>query len=142
MEAFKASEVLDMLLQKLRQPYSKSPEPMQAQQYPFPNSNGNGSIDEQNAAMTLGLLSSGGVSPNPQIQNANQQQGNMGGGLESYFANSMGQDQPFGGIIGAQSAANGPNSFSGILTDFGGQMNLDWVSQGSPSLPWLANTTY
>jgi hypothetical protein len=128
MEAFKASEVLDVLLQKLRQPYGKSPGPVQAQQYPFPNSNANGSIDEQNAAMTLGLLSSGGVSPNPQTQNVNQQQGNMGGGLESYFANSMGQDQSFGGIFGAQSAANAPNSFSGILTDFGGQMNLDWVS--------------
>jgi hypothetical protein len=138
MEAFKASEVLDMLLQKLRLPYGKSPGQLQAQQYPFPNTtgDGNGSMDEQNAAMTLGLLSAGGVSPNPQMQNVNQQQNSMIGGFESVFSNSMGQDQPYGGVFGAQGAPNASNTFNSMfgngVADFGG-MNLDWVSLLPPS---------
>jgi hypothetical protein len=138
MEAFKASEVLDMLLQKLRLPYGKSPGQLQAQQYPFPNTtgDGNGSMDEQNAAMTLGLLSAGGVSPNPQMQNLNQQQNSMIGGFESVFSNSMGQDQPYGGVFGAQGAPNASNTFNSMfgngVADFGG-MNLDWVSLLPPS---------
>ena len=132
MEAFKASELLDMLLHKLRVPYAKSPGQPQVQQYPFPTGSGNGSMDEQNAAMTLGLLSSGGVSPNPQAPNMNQQQGNIGDGVESIFGNNEGQYQPYGGVFGAQGAANAPNLFNSMfgkgLADFSGQMNLDWVS--------------
>ena len=132
MEAFKASEVLNMLLGKLRLPYAKSPGPLQAQQYPFPNGSGNGSMDEQNAAMTLGLLSSGGVSPNTQTHNVNQQPSTMSGGFESIFSNNSGQDQLYGGVFGPQGAANAPSSFNNMfgngLADFGGQMNLDWVS--------------
>jgi hypothetical protein len=126
--------VLDLLLQKLRQPYGKSPGPLQAQQYPFPNANasatGNGSMDEQNAAMTLGLLSSGGVSPNPQTQNTNQHPRSMISGFESVFNNSMGQDQAYGSGFGVQGAANVPDTFNNMFgngaADFGG-MNLDWV---------------
>jgi Fungal specific transcription factor domain len=132
MEAFKASELLSMLLQELKLPYGKSPGQLQAQQDPFPNTNGNGSMDEQNAAMTLGLLSSGGHSPNPQTSNVNQQQGNLGGGFDSIFANNLAQDQPYGGVFGAQSATFAPNPFNSMfgngLADSGGQMNLDWVS--------------
>lgn len=129
MEAFKASSVLSMLLEQLRQPHSKtfgSPPP---RQYPFPGGNTNGTIDEQNAAMTLGMLSSG-VSPNPHSQNLDQHsQRKLGGGpfdSNILFASPTSQEQPYGGIFGAQ--PNGPFPFNGnSLADFGNQMNLDWV---------------
>lgn len=131
MEAFKASEVLKMLLEQLRAPQSKIFGSPPAQQHPFANDNTGGSMDEQNAAMTLGLLSSGGVSPSPSMQNVDrqqqQQQRNMSGmpfDPNNMFANNNGQEQSFGGPFEGQA---GFNMFGGGLGDFSGQMNVDWV---------------
>jgi hypothetical protein len=92
-------------------------------------------MDEQNAAMTLGLLSSGGVSPNPQAQNPHQQPRNKG--FESVFSNTtIGQDQGYGGVFGVQGATNTPDAlnvmFENGTSDFAG-MNLDWVSPNPPA---------
>lgn len=117
MEAFKASELLRVMLEHFRAPRS--------QQTPlFPNAPGPVN-DEQNAAMTLGLLQSG---------QAQQQQQQL---QKNYFDNMDQMFQPetvqYPGVFNAGAAI--PNSgftsgiFGGTLGsgDYGG-MNLDWVS--------------
>ena len=154
MEAYKASEVLDMLLTKLRVPYKDGARDVggvnQPQGYSFPNGNPAGrEMDEQNAAMTLGLLSSGGVSPDAQArgQGQMQQQQRPGAMLDSKYAfesifpnvnDAAGQarqqqKEPYGGTFGgALGAADGANIMSGFGNVFGdsndgNEMALDWV---------------
>ena len=135
-EAYKASELLNVLLQQLRLPYS--PLPNQNTQLPQGQQQQPSAVnDEQNAAMTLGMLQSGGTGPSPQSSGFSPppQQGqwdtNKAGGL---FAPS---DQQLGTFGPSNGAANAPSPFPsmfGGMGDFGQNMNLDWVSTSSPLL--------
>jgi hypothetical protein len=115
MEAFKASELLRVMLEYFRTPPS--------QQTPYRSTTGPVN-DEQNAAMTLGLLQSG------QAQQQQQQlQRNYFDNMDQMFPPEAGQ---YPGVLNAGAAI--PNSgftsgiFGGTLGsgDYGG-MNLDWV---------------
>ena len=129
-EAYKASELLNVLLQQLRLPYS--PASLQNTQLSQAQPRQQGTTnDEQTAAMTLGMLQSGGLGPSPQSQSMSPppQQGQW----DSNKVGSLfppGTDQFGTGAFGA-GAANAsspfPSSMFGI-TDFSQNMNLDWVS--------------
>ena len=137
MEAFKAHTILVMLLAELRTAQSKTfGSPGQTQKFPFAKGNTNGgSMDEQNAAMTLGMLSTGGVSPNPQSQGMDPQSQWKSSLFDSNimpFASAAAQEQQYGGVFGAPGPVTGPGTFNAVfggnnLADFGSQMNLDWV---------------
>ena len=168
MEAYKASSMLNLMVEKLmahqarkgaRNAYA-NPETIAAQprvhgsNFMFPNGNVNMSDDnndvppEHSAALTLGLLSSGGVSPNrfgSSAPNAQQQQANAAGQDGRTYPTSMAgllNDQipertaltprpeqsgsastssPFGGMFGgAGMGANTDGLFNGG--------DIDWVS--------------
>lgn len=155
MEAYKASELLNVLLNHLRLPYPTSP---------GNNAGGNmrspvghqGSNDEQNAAMTLGMLQSG---------QANGQQGQpqqeMGGSMPSMpppgagvfgagdgkaFQNlfpgtSSGPDTPGFAMSGMSNNAPSPfpNLFDGQWAGNGNAMNVDWVSSSPHAGPCDTN---
>ena len=138
MEAYKASELISTLLKTLRCPPERDG-PNQAPFYLVEGAHVENAVDEkQNAAMTLGLLSSGGVSSSPQTQNLGPQQQSRNifdtrGGPESLLQSGSGvADSQYGGVFGPNGAANAPSPFSmfgggGAGQDFGGAMNLDWV---------------
>lgn len=126
MEAFKASEILMVMLNKLKTSRNQANKPTQ-NSFPFSastNTTQNSSTDEKpehSAAMTLGMLSSGGISqspsnvfngqfPNPQSNGGNPTD-NSGSGMTPGF--TIDQLNFFGG---GGSAMNMPST------------NLDWVS--------------
>ncbi|RMZ90091.1 hypothetical protein DV736_g2688, partial [Chaetothyriales sp. CBS 134916] len=131
-EAYKASELLNLLLQHLRSPPSPLP-PRSAQESGI-NSNlndSNTSQDEQSAAMTLGMLQSGGVGQTgqgmsvPAVQPNGQWETDKVGGLFSpndslQFAAAFGN----AGAMGAPSPF--PTSMFNSIGDAGANMNLDW----------------
>ena len=128
-EAYKASELLNVLLQHLRLPYSTAAAPS------APSSQGQqqrqGTVnDEQTAAMTLGMLQSGGLGPSPQSQPMSPpQQGQWDNRAGNLFA--PGSDQFGGGAFGLGAIPNAPSPFPSSMfgiTDFSQNMNLDWVS--------------
>lgn len=131
MEAYKASELLNVLLQSLRLPYS-SPAGQNGSLPPRPAQQG-AATDEQSAAMTLGMLQSGGLGPSPSSSGMSPQSTQQGQWDGSKIGSSMfgaGNDalapNPFG-----PGAANAPSPFPSSmfgLPDFGNSMNLDWVS--------------
>lgn len=115
MEAYKASSALRVMLEKLKAHFSqqnRAPNPSQQQPQPaganlngpgyragfgtFPNGNVADLNDdlppEQSAAMTLGMLSSGGMSPGPNFGGMNAGGGQMTSGAEkqSYPASMAG----------------------------------------------------
>ena len=141
MEAFKASEVLTVILNKMK--YSRNQAAGRTQQNPFPFPGLSNGTDvqtfglpgeekpEHSAAMTLGMLSNGGMTPNsasmfngafPSIGGVNSTMGDM---QSSGLTPGYSTDQGTNGITSAPS----PLSFfgNGNLT---GDMppNLDWVS--------------
>jgi hypothetical protein len=133
MEAYKASELLNVLLYHIKLPYS----PSQPQNAPLPagNPQSQGSNnDEQNAAMTLGMLQAGGLGstlPAGSGSNAASPGGPWDkGGLYGNFGVNNEQFNP--GLFGAANPASpfGSGLFSGPMgmgnLDQG--MNLDWVS--------------
>jgi hypothetical protein len=131
MEAYKASELLNVLLYHIKLPYS----PSQPQNAPLPagNPQSQGSNnDEQNAAMTLGMLQAGGLGstlPAGSGSNAASPGGPWDkGGLYGNFGVNNEQFNP--GLFGAANPASpfGSGLFSGPMgmgnLDQG--MNLDW----------------
>ncbi len=119
MEAFKASELLTVMLEHFHA--------LPAQQAPlFPSAAGPVN-DEQNAAMTLGLLQSGQAQQQQQQQ---QQQKNYFDSMDQMFQPDTSQ---YPGVFnsGAANANNGLTNgiFGGAMGsgDYGG-MNFDWVS--------------
>ena len=140
MEAYKASELLNVLLNHLRLPYPTSPpaggqsahgagiRPMQQ--------DGN---DEQNAAMTLGMLQSGAGGMNGQQPSVGGQipMGPPGGpfagegkAFQNLFPGAGGPDTPgFSmGNMGSNGQSPLPNLFDGQWAGNGNAMNVDWVS--------------
>ena len=149
MEAYKASEVLSVMLKKMQ---TSRPQPGRPNQVPFPfpgisNGPSNGQTypapaeekPEHSAAMTLGMLSSGGMTPNTgglfngafPPSNANNA-GNTG-------STGMSDVQPSDLTPGytMEQATNGIPSAPSPLSFFGNgntgmdmpPTNLDWVSQ-------------
>jgi Fungal specific transcription factor domain len=148
-EAYKASEILNLLIAQLKvPPVSAQGNDDQQQSYGGPNRNGiHGQVDEkQNAAMTLGLLSSGGKSPNagissqqPQYQRAPGNLFDNPNSIEALLQPTGGASSiPGGSIFDTPNTTNGPIPFFGIfgaasVPDDGGGMNLDWVSERLPT---------
>lgn len=145
MEAYKASELLNMLLYHLKQPASPSnpqnaPNPTAPQQRPGSNN------DEQTAAMTLGMLQAGAIGPG--VGGGIPQAGSPGGqwdknGLAAGFGGGSGTDQFNAGFFGA-GVANSPSPFpvgffGGAMADIDQSANLDWVSGRIPIVDaaWL-----
>ena len=141
MEAYKASELLNVLLYHLKLPYSPSTTqnaqlPTSIQSTPGTNN------DEQNAAMTLGMLQSGGVGsngPSTTVSNpASPGAWDKGGVFSNFGANN---DQFNPGLFGA---ANPASPFSGGffnqtmgMGNLDTGMNLDWVSENPATLDGL-----
>ncbi|CAF9920172.1 hypothetical protein IMSHALPRED_004836 [Imshaugia aleurites] len=139
MEAFKASEILTVILNKIK--YSRNPATGRAQQNPFPFPGPPNGADgqafglpgeekpEHSAAMTLGMLSNGGMTPNSASM-FNGAFPSAGGATPN-----MGDMQSSGLTPGysMEQAANGIPSVPSPLSFFGngnlaGDMpaNLDW----------------
>lgn len=141
MEAFKASELLTVMLNKMK--YSRNQAAGRTPQNPFPFSSLSSGTDSQafelpgeekpehSAAMTLGMLSNGGMTPNsvsmfngafPSIGVANSAMGDM---QSSGLTPGYSMDQAANGIPSVPS----PLSFFGN-GNLAGDMptNLDWVS--------------
>ena len=136
MEAYKASEVLNVLLAQLRLPNGALQGRNDQPQYGVANQNGvqDHPDEKQNAAMTLGLLSSGGKSPDGGLSGQQQNQ-RLTSSMFENINPVEGFPQPGGSngsVVDTQSAANGPIPFLGMfgagVPDGGGGMNLDWVS--------------
>ncbi len=136
MEAYKASELLNVLLYHIKLPFS--PTNPQNTQLPTGTQQPQGSSnDEQNAAMTLGMLQAGGLGssgPNAGASNAPSPGGQWDKtGLYSNFGGN--NDQFNSTIFGAANAASpfAGGFFSGAMgmgnMDQG--MNLDWVRTSS-----------
>ncbi|KIX01600.1 uncharacterized protein Z518_09326 [Rhinocladiella mackenziei CBS 650.93] len=130
-EAYKASELLNVLLYHIKLPYSPS-NPQHRQLPPGtqqPSGSGN---DEQTAAMTLGMLQAGGVGSNG-AGGSMSQAGSPGGQWDKNGPSAgftSGGDQFNSGLFGA-AAANAPSPFpagffGGPMGDLGQGMNLDW----------------
>lgn len=146
MEAYKASELLNVLLYHIKLPYSPS-NPQQTQipsgTRPAPGSNN----DEQTAAMTLGMLQAGGLGNNGQAVNL-AQAGSPGGqwdktGFIPGFA--PGEESVGTGIFGpGVTNASSPfpsGFFGGAVGDLSQGVNLDWVSSRvvRPALKCVSN---
>jgi hypothetical protein len=125
MEAYKASELLNVLLYHIKQPYSPT-NPLHTQLPTGGPSSSRSNNDEQTAAMTLGMLQAGGPSqggsdggqwdkngPNPGL-GPNGEQFNAG----LFGSGALNAPSPFGvGLFGAP------------MADMTQNMNLDWVSE-------------
>ena len=128
MMAFKASELLTMLIQKVET--SPTVSGVENNTVPVAGFSVDTADEKQNAAMTLGLLSSGGLTPNPtgtsqQQQNSQNQQASQRNQSDGLYPTTGDQGAPF----------NAPSPFNmnlfGNAMDIGGPgaggMNVDWV---------------
>jgi hypothetical protein len=148
MEAYKASELLNVLLNHLRLPYPSSP--------PVNQAAGTRSMgqtnDEQNAAMTLNMLQSGqstgstGLSPMPGMPmgppgQPGQFAGN-GKGFNTMFPGGSDPNTPGFGFSNMPNDAPSPfpNLFDGAWAGSGNAMNVDWVSSTNFVIQINANT--
>jgi Fungal specific transcription factor domain len=149
MEAYKASEILNVLLAQLKVSSGASQGTNDQPQYGSGNLNGvhDQTDEKQNAAMTLGLLSSGGKSPNngmsgqqPQNQRAAANMFESTNSIEGLLQPGGTGSVSNGGVFDSQTVANGPIPFMGMfgagVPDLGGGMNLDWVG-GSRKRPMI-----
>ena len=139
-EAYKASELLNVLLEHLRLPYSPTAAtigtlPQQRQNKQTPQQGA--SNDEQTAAMTLGMLQSGAMGQNgtgltpqpmPSFLPDHGRTGTPGQGImpQQFDANMF--DATF------NEASPFPSSMLGNIAD-PNNMNLDWVSAFTEYLP-------
>jgi hypothetical protein len=133
MEAFKAAKILRIMLEKLRSQRDALPPQSTADAFALFDEE----QQEHSAAMTLGMLSSGGLPPNTAAMFAGVGVGPMtttpgrvdtamgegGGYVDGTAVNGGGPASPFSQIFGAGAAAS--------ITDL--PENLDWVS-GRPLL--------
>ncbi|EXJ88483.1 hypothetical protein A1O1_05413 [Capronia coronata CBS 617.96] len=131
MEAYKASELLSVLLYHLKLPYSPSnPQHPQVStgSRPTPGS----SNDEQTAAMTLGMLQAGGANSTGQGVNVASAAPPGGQWDKTAFTPGLapGGDAVSSGVFGS-GVTNEPSPFpagffGGALGELGQGMNLDW----------------
>ena len=138
MEAYKASEILGVILKKLK---SRNPATGMPTRNPFPFPGMNGTDGqaypapveekpEHSAAMTLGMLSNGGMTPGSAGMFNNAFPPNMADNQHSGLTPNYSMDDSANGIPSAPS----PLSFFGN-GNTGGDMppaNLDWVSSNTP----------
>jgi hypothetical protein len=127
-EAYKASELLNVLLYHLKLPYSPS-NPSSAQ---LPPGQGPQANDEQTAAMTLGMLQAGGLAGPGQGSGISNAASPGAGWGKDFFSNGFGGGDPLNtGMLGAGNATSPfPGFFPGAMALDSG-MNLDWVSHSS-----------
>ena len=133
MEAYKASELLNVLLHHIKLPYSPN-NPQSAQISSLdPQAQGSNN-DEQNAAMTLGMLHAGGLGSNG--QNTAMINATSPGALwdkTGLYSNFGTNDQLHSGVFGAANTGSpfAGGFFSGAMPigNLDSGMNLDWVSQ-------------
>lgn len=132
MEAYKASELLNILLQQLRLPYPTGQASYSAStQAPVQQNS-----EEQNAAMSLNMLQNGMQQDN-MVQHP-PQHGQWPGDAK-HMANifPMGPETPgFGSNFGPMPSGNSPfpnNLFDGAWAGNGNNMNVDWVSEPTKS---------
>ncbi|EXJ57241.1 hypothetical protein A1O7_07588 [Cladophialophora yegresii CBS 114405] len=128
-EAYKASELLNVLLYHIKLPYS----PSHPQNAPLPAANQQpqgSNNDEQNAAMTLGMLQAGGITSTGQGGTASNA-ASPGGPWDKVglYAN-LNSEQFNPGLFGAANPASpfGGGLFSGPIgmANLDQGMNLDW----------------
>jgi hypothetical protein len=126
MEAYKASELMNVLLYHIRMPAASpnstsNPAPVGAQQSTQSNN------DEQTAAMTLGMLQAGAMNANGAVGQGPQQ---PSPGAQWDKNTGFGQSNDMNaGVLGAANASSPfPSIFGGGIGDFSSNMNLDWVS--------------
>lgn len=158
MEAYKASEILTIMIEKTKNRISTGGGSRQAPMTPFPfpsMANGNttspyGSLPlhmngedkpEHSAAMTLGMLSSGGLTPNSAAlyNNSNNNNNNGNGYPSNTNMESMQQSAGLPPNYSMEQALNGipsaPSPFSFMTGGASGgadmPVNLDWVSKTS-----------
>jgi hypothetical protein len=132
-EAYKASELLNVLLQSLRLPYNSPAS--QNGPCPRPQAQQNAASDEQSAAMTLGMLQSGLVGPSQassgmspgSTQSGQWDSSKMGSNMFGQGQGSEGLTPNVFGAGAANATSPFPSSMFG-MPDFGNSMNLDWVS--------------
>ena len=133
-EAYKASELLNVLLYHLKLPYS--PSNPQSAQLPTSTPQRQGTNnDEQNAAMTLGMLQAGGLGSNGQNMGISNPASpgiswdktglysNLGSNSDQFNPNLFGAANP-----GSPFAAGLFNGATG-MGNLDSGMNLDWVSR-------------
>jgi hypothetical protein len=150
MEAYKASKILSVMLTQINEPNSFAANGSdELQLYGLGAASGMpGQVDEkQNAAMTLGLLSSGGKSPNGKVTSPQLQDYTVAGGMfENKSIAGFAQNGNGGSIVGGngfdgQNTANSTMPFLGMLgggaADLGGGMSLDWVCRTDPLTRWV-----
>jgi len=148
MEAYKASELLNLLLHHIKQPYS-SPDTSHTQLPSGQPPTQGSSNDEQTAAMTLGMLQAGRMGSTSPGANMPQSQGPGGGqwdksALNPTFGQSGEQQLLNPGLFGA----TGPNApspfpsgyFGGAMENFSPGIPLDWVRLPFPSDLAFANS--
>lgn len=132
MEAYKASELLNVLLYHVRPPLSpNNPPPMQlagASQGARGSNN-----DEQTAAMTLGMLQAGAVGTNGMVSGGVSQSQSQSP-LAGTQWDGKGTGMTPGAAVDFNTGAYGAPSpfpsglFNSSMVDGGQSMNLDWVS--------------
>jgi hypothetical protein len=139
MEAYKASELLNVLLYHIRQP--ASPSNAQHTQIPTgPRPAPGSSNDEQTAAMTLGMLQAGALNSTGPGASINQSTSAGGQWDKSPFNVGFGPagDNLASGVFGAgvtTTPSPFPSGFfGGAIADLGQTMNLDWVSTARMTL--------
>lgn len=141
MEAYKASELLSVMLKKLHDSKTQPGRPVQSL-FPFPGmagANGDGRYErsaeekpEHSAAMTLGMLSTGGVNqaPGAMFQGAYPQAANSNSGMSDVQSLGMTPGYSMDPATNGIPPAPSPLSFLGAGNS-GMDMNpsnLDWVS--------------
>ena len=137
MEAYKASELLNVLLQSS----SGSTSLTMIQESPSLSRTNTSNNDEQNAAMTLGLLQSGAMTPNTAAASLNQTRQGQGYGTGGIFDNKymldgnlfgalQAPDPSVNTVFGSTNNAPSPFPMSGMFNsgDLVNNMNVDWVS--------------
>ena len=124
MPAYKASELLTMMLEKVRTDIGSQNSSNTSA--PLNRFSIDASDEKQNAAMTLGLLSSGAMTPNTASLAAAVQQQNSQMPNASNTAASSQPDQSAPNAFSMDMFGN-PMDLSG--SGAGSNMNLDWVSQ-------------
>lgn len=131
-EAYKASELLNVLLHHVRLPSSPSNPPHTQLSAPGRQAQGS-SNDEQTAAMTLEMLQAGRLSSGAPISNASQP-ASPGPQWDRTGTNATpGVTGDYNSGLFPTGLANAPSPFpngffNNAMSDIGPGMNLDWVS--------------
>ncbi|KZL70176.1 fungal specific transcription factor domain-containing protein [Colletotrichum tofieldiae] len=127
-EAYKASKILEIMLQKIKSPIAEE-EAFKGDSFPSFDSSPE-MEPEHNAAMTLGMLS-GGMTPNTAaaIESSLQASNNFGGGMDfgvSLPMTGMGMTPNFQGDFGVNNAGSPFSMFTNFEAGADFPANFDW----------------